>query len=343
MRRAACRLDAALFRADTEDEIAVASNTGGRSSFQNVGRTRRQGVEVGAGWQATKTLTRPARGELARRHLPRRLRHAGRAGAGRQPHRRHDEEERLGRTGLAADRRRPPSPSRCAAGQHPVDDRNSDFAGRRHDLRAARQLTATRCRSARSSCWRAWTTSPTASTRAASSSTRATAASSKPPPAAACSSAPAGACRSRVAPEPESAHRPGNRCAVGTLQPIALPLAAVCAGAAPRVARSAPRFDASRHRNGDCRVRDPSRTCHERFPGPPIERHGDPAHRAAGAGRGVCARRRRQDRRRPARAHRGRGIAGYPARNASVASAGATRRVTRRDRGIPPPTERTEP
>ena len=49
-------VDAALFRADTEDEIAVASNTGGRSSFQNVGRTRRQGVEVGAGWQATKTL-----------------------------------------------------------------------------------------------------------------------------------------------------------------------------------------------------------------------------------------------------------------------------------------------
>ena len=50
-------VDAALFRADTEDEIAVASNTGGRSSFQNVGRTRRQGVEVGAGWQATKTLS----------------------------------------------------------------------------------------------------------------------------------------------------------------------------------------------------------------------------------------------------------------------------------------------
>jgi iron complex outermembrane recepter protein len=49
-------LDAALFRADTEDEIAVASNTGGRSSFQNVGRTRREGVEIGAGWQATKTL-----------------------------------------------------------------------------------------------------------------------------------------------------------------------------------------------------------------------------------------------------------------------------------------------
>ena len=48
--------DVAVFRADTDDEIAVATNTGGRSSFQNVGRTRRQGVEIGAGWQATKTL-----------------------------------------------------------------------------------------------------------------------------------------------------------------------------------------------------------------------------------------------------------------------------------------------
>ncbi|MGE5115208.1 MAG: TonB-dependent receptor family protein, partial [Betaproteobacteria bacterium] len=49
--------DLAVFRADTENEIGVASNTGGRSSFQNVGRTRRQGVELGAGWQATKTLS----------------------------------------------------------------------------------------------------------------------------------------------------------------------------------------------------------------------------------------------------------------------------------------------
>ena len=33
-------LDAALFRADTEDEIGVPTNAGGRSTFQNVGRTR---------------------------------------------------------------------------------------------------------------------------------------------------------------------------------------------------------------------------------------------------------------------------------------------------------------
>jgi iron complex outermembrane receptor protein len=39
-------LDAALFRADTDDELVVARNTGGRSSFANVDRTRRQGLEA---------------------------------------------------------------------------------------------------------------------------------------------------------------------------------------------------------------------------------------------------------------------------------------------------------
>jgi len=42
------RLEAALFRASTRDELAVARNTGGRSSFQNIDRTRRQGFEVSA-------------------------------------------------------------------------------------------------------------------------------------------------------------------------------------------------------------------------------------------------------------------------------------------------------
>lgn len=40
------RLEAALFRADTDDELAVARNAGGRSSFRNVGRARRQGFET---------------------------------------------------------------------------------------------------------------------------------------------------------------------------------------------------------------------------------------------------------------------------------------------------------
>lgn len=50
------RLNAALFEADTRNEIAVLSNTGGRSVFQNVGSTTRRGVEAslagrwGKGW-----------------------------------------------------------------------------------------------------------------------------------------------------------------------------------------------------------------------------------------------------------------------------------------------------
>lgn len=40
---------AALFRADTDDELAVARNVGGRSSYQNVAQARRQGVEASLG------------------------------------------------------------------------------------------------------------------------------------------------------------------------------------------------------------------------------------------------------------------------------------------------------
>ncbi len=49
-------LDAAVFRADTDDEIGVRTNSGGRSTYQNVGRTRREGAELGLRWQATRTL-----------------------------------------------------------------------------------------------------------------------------------------------------------------------------------------------------------------------------------------------------------------------------------------------
>ncbi len=41
------RLELALFRADTDDELAVAANAGGRSSYRNIGATRRQGAELG--------------------------------------------------------------------------------------------------------------------------------------------------------------------------------------------------------------------------------------------------------------------------------------------------------
>lgn len=40
------RADVALFRADTRDELVVATNAGGRASFANAARTRRQGIEL---------------------------------------------------------------------------------------------------------------------------------------------------------------------------------------------------------------------------------------------------------------------------------------------------------
>ncbi len=42
-------IETALFRADTDDELAVARNVGGRSSYQNVGSARRQGFESSLG------------------------------------------------------------------------------------------------------------------------------------------------------------------------------------------------------------------------------------------------------------------------------------------------------
>ena len=41
------RVNAALFTIDTKDEIAIESNSGGRSTFKNVGRTNRKGIELG--------------------------------------------------------------------------------------------------------------------------------------------------------------------------------------------------------------------------------------------------------------------------------------------------------
>jgi iron complex outermembrane receptor protein len=56
-------LDLALFEARTADEIAVATNRGGRSTFRNVGRTTRRGAELalalplGAQWRSSLALT----------------------------------------------------------------------------------------------------------------------------------------------------------------------------------------------------------------------------------------------------------------------------------------------
>ncbi|MBK1715242.1 iron transporter [Rubrivivax gelatinosus] len=44
-------LDLALFQVMVDDEIGIASNAGGRASYQNVGRTLRRGAELGAGWR----------------------------------------------------------------------------------------------------------------------------------------------------------------------------------------------------------------------------------------------------------------------------------------------------
>ena len=49
-------LDATVFQARTNNEIGVLTNTGGRSSFQNVGHTQRQGLELSLGWQVFKNL-----------------------------------------------------------------------------------------------------------------------------------------------------------------------------------------------------------------------------------------------------------------------------------------------
>jgi iron complex outermembrane receptor protein len=46
--RAGWRATVAAFRIDTDDEIAVATNAGGRSTFRNAGTTRREGVELQA-------------------------------------------------------------------------------------------------------------------------------------------------------------------------------------------------------------------------------------------------------------------------------------------------------
>jgi iron complex outermembrane receptor protein len=47
-------VDGTLFWIGTSDEIGVQTNSGGRSAFQNVGRTRRYGAEVSAQWRVAR-------------------------------------------------------------------------------------------------------------------------------------------------------------------------------------------------------------------------------------------------------------------------------------------------
>jgi iron complex outermembrane receptor protein len=60
--RGALRLEAAAFRADTRDELTVATSAGGRTTYQNVGHARRDGFELsgalplGEAWHAEFAL-----------------------------------------------------------------------------------------------------------------------------------------------------------------------------------------------------------------------------------------------------------------------------------------------
>jgi iron complex outermembrane receptor protein len=77
-------VDTAVFDVSTNNEIGVASNSGGRSIFKNVGATRRQGSELSGQWRASPTL----RGQLALTVLRATYRSADLAGnriAGTQP------------------------------------------------------------------------------------------------------------------------------------------------------------------------------------------------------------------------------------------------------------------
>lgn len=52
----AAELNVALFRADTRDELAVATSAGGRTTYQNIGGARRAGVEASLSWRFADDL-----------------------------------------------------------------------------------------------------------------------------------------------------------------------------------------------------------------------------------------------------------------------------------------------
>ena len=60
-RRGEVHSEFVLFRADTRDELTVATSSGGRTTFQNAGNARRYGAE----WSANVPLSTRVRGEIA--------------------------------------------------------------------------------------------------------------------------------------------------------------------------------------------------------------------------------------------------------------------------------------
>lgn len=71
-------LEVAVFRANTDNEIGAATSNGGRTTFKNVGKTRREGVEVAGRWEPDADW----RGQLALTWLNARYRDADPALAG---------------------------------------------------------------------------------------------------------------------------------------------------------------------------------------------------------------------------------------------------------------------
>lgn len=83
---AAVGLDVALFRATTHNEIGVASNSGGRASYRNVGRTQRHGLELAGRWEPSEQWrARVALTWLSARYADDALQAAGQRIAGTAP------------------------------------------------------------------------------------------------------------------------------------------------------------------------------------------------------------------------------------------------------------------
>ena len=143
-------LDVALFRAETDDEIGVRTNAGGRSTFQNVGRTGASGAEASLRWRLDADAARAGRRDAARRHLPRRLPHLRPACRARPTvpvpagNRIAGTHRALGlcRAGLAADARAPSSRAEWRG--------QAEHAGQRPQQRCRRRLRRARRCAARS-------------------------------------------------------------------------------------------------------------------------------------------------------------------------------------------------
>jgi iron complex outermembrane receptor protein len=121
---AAVGVDVALFRANTHNEIGVDQTANGRSTYRNVGRTTREGLEVAARWEPTEQVrTQLALTWLNARYADDALTGAGQRIAGTTPRSLFAEvawhNAERGGSEAAVEWR--------AQGRTPVNDANSDF------------------------------------------------------------------------------------------------------------------------------------------------------------------------------------------------------------------------